>query len=78
MHAPRAVVPLLLLGAAALGCKGRPAQPPKTAQPAASAVTVAPAPKCDAPLDAPNAAPRGKVLAIYHTANVVGEVEPCG
>lgn len=40
-------------------------------------VTVEPAPACDVPA-APAARPRGTVIALYHTANVVGEVEPCG
>ena len=40
-------------------------------------VTVEPAPTCDLGA-APASRPRGVVIALYHTANVVGEVEPCG
>ena len=40
-------------------------------------VTVEPAPPCDLPAE-PASRPRGTVIALYHTANVVGEVEPCG
>ena len=40
-------------------------------------VTVEPAPTCDLGAE-PASRPRGVVIALYHTANVVGEVEPCG
>jgi hypothetical protein len=54
---------------AAVARKG-PAEPLKP-------ITIDPAPTCDLPAE-PASAPRGIVIALYHTANVVGEVEPCG
>jgi len=40
-------------------------------------VVVEPAPTCDVSGE-PSSQPRGTLIALYHTANVVGEVEPCG
>ena len=40
-------------------------------------LVIEPAPTCEAAA-APASRPRGTLIALYHTANVVGEVEPCG
>jgi hypothetical protein len=40
-------------------------------------VTIPPAPSCELG-DGPASRPKGTVIGIYHTANVVGEVDPCG
>ncbi|MBI5479800.1 MAG: hypothetical protein HY906_13130 [Deltaproteobacteria bacterium] len=75
------VVAAALLAAVA-ACKSQPrprqgAQARRDAGAALKPVTIEPAPACDLPA-APAAQPRGTVIALYHTANVVGEVEPCG
>jgi hypothetical protein len=82
MRSYRRLATVLVLVAPTLGCRGptRPVKPvkPVTAPLAAPAEPVPPPPACDVPPEAPADLPRGKVLALYHTANVVGEVEPCG
>jgi hypothetical protein len=67
--------------AAVTGCQSQPstAAGPRGANSDAALkpVTVEPAPPCDLGA-APASRPRGTVIALYHTANVAGEVEPCG
>ena len=84
---PRRLTPILslvlaaaLLAAVAACKKQPPARPPgPTKGPAVplKPVTIEPAPTCEAAA-APASRPRGTLIALYHTANVVGEVEPCG
>ena len=66
----------------AAGCGGK--KQPKSRQAAVTKageplkpVTIDPAPACDLPAES-GSQPRGVLIALYHTANVVGEVEPCG
>jgi hypothetical protein len=62
----------------AVGCKGKAPPPAKPAAAAAAPIVVPPPPSCDLPKEDSSSRPRGTVLALYHTANVVGEVDPCG
>jgi hypothetical protein len=89
MSASRRLPPLVLAAAllvAVSACNQQPQRgkgapkgaPAKSATAAAlKPVTIEPAPACDLGPE-PASRPRGVVLALYHTANVVGEVEPCG
>jgi hypothetical protein len=75
------VVTAALLAAVA-ACRGQPSRrqgalATRDAGAALRPVTIEPAPACDAAAE-PASRPRGTVIALYHTANVVGEVEPCG
>ena len=75
------IVAAALLAAVA-ACKSQPrprpgAQARRDAGAALKPVTIEPAPACDIAAE-PASRPRGTVIALYHTANVVGEVEPCG
>jgi hypothetical protein len=68
--------------AAVAACKSQPrsrqgAVARRDAGAALKPVVVEPAPACDVPAE-PASLPRGIIIALYHTANVVGEVEPCG
>jgi hypothetical protein len=66
-------------------CKGQPPAKKAAGKQAAGKqaavplkpVAVEPAPACDLGAE-PASRPRGVIIALYHTANVVGEVEPCG
>jgi hypothetical protein len=55
--------------------KGTPAR--RDAGAALKPVVIEPAPACDLGAE-PASRPRGIILALYHTANVVGELDPCG
>jgi hypothetical protein len=79
MHTAHRVLPVLLLLCAA-GCKNAapPPRPAAVTKAPVSPIPVPPAPTCDVPAPGPASGPRGTVIALYHTANVVGEVEPCG
>ncbi len=87
MRPPRRLTQLLgLVLAAALlaavaACKNQPrsTKPADTTGAAAALkpVNIEPTPTCDA-MAAPASRPRGTLITLYHTANVVGEVEPCG
>ena len=80
--ASRHILGLAAVLLAVSACKGQPtpAKKPLDRRDAGAAlkpVTIEPAPPCDLPAE-PASRPRGTVIALYHTANVVGEVEPCG
>jgi hypothetical protein len=87
---PRRVTQILVLlvagalAASVAGCGGK--KQPRSKQSAVTKkdpgaplkpVVIEPAPTCDVAA-APSSQPRGIIIALYHTANVVGEVEPCG
>ncbi len=67
--------------AAVAACKKQPPARPIAGQKGPAAplkpVTIDPAPTCDVAAG-PTSRPRGVLITLYHTANVVGEVEPCG
>lgn len=74
------VLAVALLAAVA-ACKeqppSRPAANQKGPATALKPVTIDPTPTCDVAPE-PASRPRGTLITLYHTANVVGEVEPCG
>ncbi len=67
--------------AALAACNKQPPSKPAPGTKGAAAqlkpITPDPAPECPIAGE-PASRPRGTVIAFYHTANVVGEVEPCG
>jgi len=66
---------LFALGACA-GKTAKEAHTPAADGGLANAAAPAP-PSCTVPPDTASR-PRGKAIAIFYTANVVGEIEPCG